>query len=86
MAPGLTAPLAAETKVCHLTGCTLKNLEIFMETNPNSPQPSSPPPAAAKKPYHTPEILYLAPLESTADVCDPLLGGKADGTCTLVQS
>lgn len=57
-----------------------------MENQTNLPQPTMPTGEPAKKPYSPPEILFIAPLEATADVCDPLAGGKAGGTCIQAQS
>ena len=50
----------------------------------NSPSESSP--DQKRKPYIKPAIVYLAPLEAMANVCEPLGGGKEGGLCIVANS
>jgi hypothetical protein len=51
-------------------------------TNP----PSEPSRDQKRKPYVKPAIVYLAPLEAMAGVCEPLGGGKEGGICIVANS
>ncbi len=48
--------------------------------------PSEPLPNPKRKPYSKPAIVYLAPLEALANVCEPLGGGKEGGLCIVANS
>lgn len=39
-----------------------------------------------RKPYIKPAMVYLAPLEAMASVCEPLGGGKEGGICIVANS
>ena len=41
--------------------------------------------APRKKPYHKPEMIYLAPLEAMAAICEPP-EGKSGAGCYSIQS
>lgn len=54
---------------------------------PVVPNPlSEPSPNQKRKPYLKPAIVYLAPLEAMANVCEPLGGGKEGGVCIVANS